>query len=309
MFVLFLYNKLWVIHMQEENFKIKSKCDELEIDVMMFIPKKVKGIIQFSHGMVEHKEYYYDFMKFFTKKGYVTIINDHRGHGKSVMSDDDLGYMNDEKGEYIVEDLHQISEYVKNRFPNKELILFGHSMGSLVVRKYIKKYDYEISKLIVCGSPSINPLAKFGIFLSKLYSKIRGEKYRSNFLNGLSGLPVNNKDWLSTDKEYVNEYVNDKYCSFIFTTNGFINLTSMLNDVYSKDGWILKNKELPILFIAGADDPVIKNKKLYLKSINYLKNIGYSNIEYKLYNGMRHALMFETNKELIYKDVLNFIEK
>jgi alpha-beta hydrolase superfamily lysophospholipase len=248
-------------------------------------------------------------MKFFTKHGYVTIMNDHRGHGKSVLSDEDLGYMNDENGEYIVEDLHQISEYVKNRFPGKELILFGHSMGSLVVRKYIKKYDSDINKLIVCGSPSINGAARIGVIVTKLFRSIKGPKYRSNFLNSLSGLPQGNYDWLSTDSEYVKQYSTDKYCGYVFTTNGFINLTNMLCDVYSKKGWVLNNPNLPILFIAGSDDPVIKSEKLYLKSINFLKNIGYNNIEYKLYDKMRHALMFEVNKKLIYDDLLEFVQK
>lgn len=293
--------------MKVENFKIKSNCDGLLIDVTIFIPKKIKGIIQFSHGMVEHKEYYYDFMKFFTERGYLTVINDHRGHGKSVKSLEDLGYMNDEDGNYIVEDLHQITKYIKKKFKNNNYVLFGHSMGSLVVRKYIKKYDYEISKLIVCGSPSINKLSKIGVLICKLFKVVKGKKYRSKFLNNLSGLPHNNNKWLSTDEEYVKKYNSDKYCSFIFTTNGFINLTNMLSDVYSKNNWKLKNKNLSIFFIAGSEDPVIKNKKLWLRSINFLKKVGYKNITYKLYNGMRHALMFEKNNEIIYKDILDFI--
>lgn len=293
--------------MKEENFKLVSDCDGLKLDVTMFVPKKIKGIVQLSHGMVECKEYYYDFMRYLTTNGYVTIINDHRGHGKSVKSDDDLGYFYDETAEYIVEDLHQITKYVKDKFPGKKVILFGHSMGSLVVRKYIKKYDYEIDKLIVCGSPSENKLAGFGVNLTKIFKKIKGEKYRSDFLNRLSGLPDKDKSWLSKDSDYVNKYMNDKYCSFVFTTNGFMNLTKLMVDVYSKKNWVLKNKDLPIFFIAGKEDLVIKNEKAWMKSIKFLKDIGYKNIEYKLYDGMRHAIVLEKNKELVYDDIMKFL--
>lgn len=293
--------------MKEENFKLISDCDGLKLDVTMFVPKKIKGIVQLSHGMVECKEYYYDFMRYLTTNGYVTIINDHRGHGKSVKSDDDLGYFYDETAEYIVEDLHQITKYVKDKFPGKKVILFGHSMGSLVVRKYIKKYDYEIDKLIVCGSPSENKLAGFGVNLTKIFKKIKGEKYRSNFLNRLSGLPDKDKSWLSKDSDYVNKYMNDKYCSFVFTTNGFMNLTKLMVDVYSKKNWILKNKDLPIFFIAGREDLVIRNEKAWMKSIKFLKDIGYKNIEYKLYDDMRHAIVLEKNKELVYDDIMKFL--
>ena len=293
--------------MKEENFKLVSDCDGLKLDVTMFVPKKIKGIVQLSHGMVECKEYYYDFMRYLTTNGYVTIINDHRGHGKSVKSDDDLGYFYDETAEYIVEDLHQITKYVKDKFPGKKVILFGHSMGSLVLRKYIKKYDYEIDKLIVCGSPSENKLAGFGVNLTKIFKKIKGEKYRSDFLNRLSGLPDKDKSWLSKDSDYVNKYMNDKYCSFVFTTNGFMNLTKLMVDVYSKKNWVLKNKDLPIFFIAGKEDLVIKNEKAWMKSIKFLKDIGYKNIEYKLYDDMRHAIVLEKNKELVYDDIMKFL--
>ena len=70
--------------MKKEFFKIKSNCDELELDVALFIPDKIFGLVQLSHGMVEHKEYYYDFMEYLAKNGYACIINDHRGHGRSI---------------------------------------------------------------------------------------------------------------------------------------------------------------------------------------------------------------------------------
>lgn len=83
------------------------------------------------------------------KIGYACIINDHRGHGKSIRNQEDLGYFYDNKAESVVEDLHQITEYFKERFKNKKIILFGHSMGSMIVRKYIAKYDDKIDGLYI----------------------------------------------------------------------------------------------------------------------------------------------------------------
>ena len=295
--------------MKKENIKIKSECDGLELDVEIFIPdNNIKGIVQLSHGMVEHKIYYYDFMEYLTKRGYVCVINDHRGHGKSIKSKEDLGYLYEEKAEYIIEDLYQITKYIKKRFPDKELILFGHSMGSLIVRKHIKKYDNEISKLIVCGSPSINKLSRPGLIISKAVKLLKGERYRSKLLNGLALTNKKSTTWLSNNKEYTKKYQGDPLSGYIFTANGFINLTHLMIDVYSKKGWKLKNKELKIFFIAGEDDMVIKNKKKWMKSINFLKKIGYKNITYKLYPNMKHAILREIKRDEVYKDILNFIE-
>ena len=295
--------------MDIDRFNLESKCDGLMLFVTMYIPKgKIKGIVQFAHGMVEHQVYYYDFMKYLCEKGYLCVINDHRGHGISTRKLDDLGYFYEEKGDYIVEDLHQITEYVKDRYKGLDVYLFGHSMGSLVVRKYIKKYDKDVKKVILCGSPSRKRIASFGLFLCKIFKLFRGERYRSRFLNGLVLTNDTSNKWLTTNDNYIEQYKNDKYCNYVFTVNGFINLIKMMIDVYSNKGWVLSNKDLEIYFIAGRDDMIIGNEKKFIKSINFLKNIGYNNITYKLYDNCRHAV-FMDNPDEVYKDTLHFIEK
>lgn len=304
--------------MKEENIIINSKCDNLPISVTIFIPEtEIKGIFQISHGMAEHKERYYNFMKFLTNNGYITIINDHRGHGKSIKSREDLGYFYDTKAEYIVEDLHQITLYIKERYPDKKMILFGHSMGSMVVRKYLKKYDKDIDKLIVCGSPSKNPFSKIGVIVSKCINMIKGEKYRSNFIQKMAFGNYNKNlknvvspnSWVCANEDSVEKYDKDELCGFIFTTNGFENLFRLMGDIYNQNGWVLDNKEIPILFIAGSDDPVIINKEKWLQSQEFLKKLGYVNISNKLYDGLRHEILNEGNNEAIYNDILDFINK
>ena len=296
--------------MKEEHNKIKSECDGLELDYQIFIPdENPKGIVQLSHGMVERKEYYFDFMKFLTENVYVTIINDHRGHGNSVLSKEDLGYFYEESADYIVEDLHQITKLVKQRFPGLKVHLIGHSMGSLVVRKYLKKHDNEIASLIVCGSPSINKLSKVAKIIAKTIKKTKGERYRSKTLSTLAlGKDRTNK-WLSRDNKYVDEYNLDEKCGFVFTANGFINLAQLMIDTYTKSGWELKNPNLKILFIAGEEDRIIGNLKKWHESIDFMRGVGYKNIEYKSYENMKHAILKEIGKENVYNDILNFINK
>ena len=129
-----------VILMEKQTLTIQSECDDLLLSVAMFVPDgEVKGIFQIAHGMAEHKERYEEFMKYLASQGYVTLIHDHRGHGASVKSEGDLGYFYDNRAEHIIEDLHQVARHAKSLYPNQPLTLFGHSMGALVVRKYIKK--------------------------------------------------------------------------------------------------------------------------------------------------------------------------
>ena len=115
--------------MEKKLFTIQSEKDGLVLDAAMFVPEgTIKGIFQISHGMAEHKERYFAYMEFLASQGYVAVIHDHRGHGKSVKTEEDLGYFFDNRAEYIVEDVHQITQYMKNLYPDQQYILFGHSI-------------------------------------------------------------------------------------------------------------------------------------------------------------------------------------
>lgn len=308
--------------MKKINKNIKSNCDDLLLALTITIPDEdipVKGIVQISHGMAEHKERYYPFMEFLADNGYIGVINDHRGHGDSVKSEEDLGYFYDENGKYIVEDLHQITKEIKKEYPDLPVYLFGHSMGSLVVRCYLKHYDNEIDKLIVCGAPCKNIGAYFGIALAKLISKFKGDKYRSKLIQKLafSSYPKKFKSekkdincWISSDRKNKNEYSNDKKCGYIFTLNGFINLFKLVINTYSNKEWEKQNLDLPIFFIAGDEDPVIGGIQKWINAYEFLeKDIGYKNVSHKLYKGKRHELLNEDIKEKVYYDILDWIEE
>ena len=304
--------------MKKEYLIINSNCDNLPISMTIFTPEdQIKGIFQIAHGMAEHKERYYEFMEYLANEGYIVVINDHRGHGKSVLNKQDLGYFYEENANFIVEDLHQITLYLKELYPNKQITLFGHSMGSMIVRKYIKKYDDDINKLIVCGSPSRNCFVNIAILVAYIVEKYRGERYRSHLLQKLSVGKLNRKvkdnkksnhAWLSTNRKIVQKFDNDQLCGFIFTVNGFKNLFNLMKDIYSNKEWKLNNENLPVFFIAGSEDPVIISKRKWNDSQKFLRKIGYKNISGKLYNNLRHEILNEKNNTQVYTDIVNFIK-
>ena len=295
-----------------KTFKIKSNYDGLELDGII---KKTKtkpiGIVQISHGMAENKERYKDFMKYLSAKGYIVVIHDHRGHGKSVLKSDDLGYFNSNRN-ILVEELYQVTTYIKELYPNLKITLFAHSMGSLVARLYIQKYDNMIDKLILCGAPTYNPFSKMGSLLADILGKIKGEKYRSNFINKLV-FKNHNKNydvpnsWICSDKKIVSEYKKSNYCGFIFTIYGFKMLFYMMRTVFKKNLYKVKNKALPILLIGGMDDPVIGGKKKFNHLCDFLKDVGYINLKGKLYPNMRHEILNEKCNDMVYEDILAFL--
>lgn len=301
--------------MKEENIKIISDQDSLELDCLLIKPnKEIKAIVEIAHGMNEHKERYIDFMKFLAKNGYASFIHDHRGHGKSIKNINDLGYFYEDNASYVVEDLHQINEYLKNKFKDKKIILFGHSMGSMIVRKYISKYAHTIDGLIVCGSPSKNNASKLGLKVVKLLKSIKGERYRSEFVKKLMFGGFDKKgsepnSWVCHNKEILKLYNEDELCKYTYTLNGYENIIKLMIDIYNPKIYNRNNLDLPIYFIAGNDDSVIKSKKDFNEAINFLKKIGYHNIDNTLYDDMSHEILNEVNNNLVYDDILNWLNK
>lgn len=270
-----------------------------------------KAIIYIVHGMCEHKERYYEFLKYLSKNGYISIIFDLRGHGQNVEKEN-LGYFGDKDA--LIHDVDIVIDYIKREYPNLKIILFSHSMGSLIVRNYIQNNDDKIDKLIICGPPTINRLSSFGTLLATIIGKFKGQHYRSKFINSLSIGSYNKgfdkpNAWLVTKDSVIDEYNNDELCGFIFTINGFKSLFYMLKKVYIPKYYKCNNKSLPILIIGGSDDPVIVSKKKFDHLYKFLGKVGYENIESKLFDGMRHEILNEESKEKVYKKIIKYVKK
>lgn len=298
--------------MQIEN--IISEKDCLQLEVAILEPKeKPKGIVQISHGMSEHKERYYEFMKYLSENGYICVIHDHRGHGASVKNKRDLGYFYTEDINYIIDDLYQITKYIKNKYPDLKINLFAHSMGTLVARGYLKKYDDKINKMILSGPPTENSMALLGLMIAKFlnifYKKNVPNKLLNNLTFGNYSKDVNKKnEWICLNEDIVEAYNKDELCGYIFTTNGFINLYKLMINALKKNNWNMKNKNLPIYIIAGRNDKVIQNEEKFTKLSKFITERGYKNVQSKLYNDMKHEILNEKNNKIVYKDILDFIE-
>ena len=288
--------------------KITSKQDGLKLEIAIMECENPKGIVQFSHGMAEHKERYFDFMQYLNERGYICVIHDHRGHGSSVKSKNDYGYFYTENVDYIVDDLFQVTEYVCEKYPGLEVTLFSHSMGTLVARCYLKKYDAYIGRLILCCPPTENSAAGLGLVLAKIIKPFYKEKKGNGLLNKMAfaGYEAENR-WLSKNSENVDQYESDELCGFLFTTNGFINLFQLMIKAFDKKGWNVTDENLPIFMIAGQEDPVIQGKDKLDDLRKFLVSVGYKNVSSKLYPTLKHEILNEKENQMIYEDIYKFI--
>ena len=295
-----------------ETIVIPGSSDGIRLSTLVIAPEQPKAVLQLVHGMAEHKERYIPFMNYMSEAGYACVICDLRGHGATVASKEDLGWLGKDGMMGMVLDVHEVTKWIIGRYPGMPIFLFGHSMGSMVVRSYLKRFDRDIDGLVVCGSPSKNPAAGLGDFLAGCIGLVKGQRYRSAFL---ANLCTGNNDkkfksegirnaWLSTNRANVAAYNNDPLCGFPFTVNGYrYGVFRLMKDIYSPNGWAIKNPNLPIHFIAGAEDPCIISLRKFSQAVSYLRAFGHRTVTSKVYPKMRHEILNEIGREDVWRDV------
>ncbi len=304
--------------MRKEEFRFNSTDGKNKIRAMRYIPDgEVKAVLQIAHGMIEFIDRYEDFAAFLCERGYLVTGNDHLGHGGSVKSKDDWGYLGENGYEHVLNDMHELTRISKELYPGKPYYLLGHSMGSFFARNYLAEYGKELDGAIIMGT-GFEPSFKIrsGMLLCRIIALFKGWRYRSALINGISFGAYNKKfepvktraDWLSKDEKLVDWYVNEEKCSFVFTINGFYEMFRCILNLHNREALNRIPKDLEILFVSGEDDPVGSFGKEVVNSVESLREVGIKNISCKLYPNDRHEILNELDKSEVYEDLYRWLE-
>ncbi|KAB8131742.1 alpha/beta hydrolase [Gracilibacillus oryzae] len=278
--------------------------------------KSPRAIVQIVHGMAEHIERYDDFATFLNSQNILVYGNDHRGHGRTGEKQNKMGYFCHEDGfDRAVRDLMEITECIQQKNPALPIFLIGHSMGSFFTRRYLTLHkERNVSGVVLIGTgyqPS--SILKAGKALVKSISRIKEKTAPGQFMNKLTFNQYNKRteketefDWLSTDRELVREYIKDPLCGFIPTNQFFYDLYEGIDKIQQKRAIAQINKQIPLLFLSGEDDPVTN----YGEGMNSVARLYPSDDkELKIYPKMRHEILNEHEKEIVFRDILNWINK
>ena len=282
-----------------------TNTDGFDLFVRILTCENPKGIIQLVHGVAEHGGNYMDFAKFLNKNGYIVVMDDHRGHGKSISTSYPNGYM--KRAEEIVDDEIMVAKFMKEKYPDLEYNLLGHSMGSMIARLFIRENDDLIDKLILTGTVPVNKMSAIALFFFNIGCFFFGVKGESRLIDALVG--AKGLDFISYDEENINIKANDPLRIFKFKRGYSRVLIEINKKLGQKSRYKCQNKDLKIYNMVGEDDIITKGDRGIENSLDFLKSIGYTNIESKVYKNMKHEILNETDKEVVYKDILDVLEK
>ena len=271
------------------------------------------AILQISHGMCEYIERYESegFVGAMTDAGLVVCGNDHIGHGRRALESGKLGCFTDYTN--LVDDLHTMNGIVRQTYRSLPYTLLGHSMGSFVARLTYARYD-DYDALVACGTGGNNPGSGFGVVLTKIIKAFKGSHARSKLLYALVFGTYNKKfgatggfEWLTRDTDMVAIHDADKLCTFDFSVSALLDLITLNRRANSKKWFEAVDTEKPVLLIAGSDDPVGNYGKGVKEVYDRLVATGHKNVSLKLYDGARHEILNETNRDEVNKDLTDFI--
>lgn len=270
------------------------------------------GIIQIIHGMHEHSRRYMELARYLNSRGFIIAALDHAGHGQRVENLDDLGRVECDFKRIVFEQL-SLTNWLIDKFPHTPIFVYGHSMGSFIAQEHMKHNQSSVKGYILSGSSYKYFMWKVGRFVS-LFLK---SPEKSALLKKLVFMRANSRikdpktpyDWLSRDDKAVEEYMNDKFCSFTYTGDFYHNFFKFINSLYEQKSFSHVRRTLSVLILSGTGDPIGGYGKRAETLKKFYEFMNFHNVQLILYEGFRHELHNEIGKEKVFDDIFQWCQR
>lgn len=298
------------MNMLKRDFYYPSSDGKTTIHGIEWTPENVKhykGIIQVAHGLNEQMSLYEPFAKYFTDRGFIVRGNDHLGHGESVYKNEPRIYLGP-KGSwhFASDDIYTCRILAEKEYGKLPYIMFGFSLGSYLMRDYLIRYGGTVDAGVLVGCLSFPDIATFwGNIIVKVLEFFLGEKSKPAIVDFLMNQTNNLKfkpnktpiDWINEDEDEVKRLLADPYASEKPTVGMFRELLYAIRFTKDYENVVKMNKDNPIFFISGKDDPVARGGKTIIDLVKLFEKAGIKDVHYKLYEG-RHRIIFEKTGRL-----------
>ncbi len=273
-----------------------------------------KAVVLIAHGMAEHAARYARFAGELAARGYAVYAPDQRGHGRTAGRDDRLGWAGEDGWNGMLRDLARLAELVREAHPGAPLILFGHSMGSVLAQRFAQLHGADLRGLILSGTFGSAPNIRAGIAAAQVVALARGGRAASplqsamfaGFNKAFAGRP--GFEWLSRDEAEVRKYVDDPRCGFTFSNRLLLDMLRGYAQTWRPRNELALPRDLPVLLFSGELDPVGRNTAAVNELADRYRALGLRDVHVTFYPGGRHEMLNETNRDEVVRDVVAWLD-
>jgi alpha-beta hydrolase superfamily lysophospholipase len=259
-----------------------------------------RGAVQLIHGMGEHVQRYSALASALAGRGLVVYGQDHRGHGATARSEEELGRLGRDGWTQLLEGVDLLVFRIHHEQPGLPLVLLGHSMGSFAVQQYLLDHSDRVDAVVLTGTTALDQLEP-ALDLDK---PIDLAAFNAAFQPARTEF-----DWLSRDESIVDAYIADPRCGFGIDIDAAKDMFAGARRMADPGQVAATRPDLPLYIAAGELDPVNANLALLNVLVDRYRAAGLTDVTVRTYPGARHEILNETNRDEVVADILDWLDR
>ncbi|WP_018763872.1 alpha/beta fold hydrolase [Arthrobacter sp. 135MFCol5.1] len=282
-----------------------------------------KAIVQLVHGLGEHSRRYLHLISTLVDAGFIVVAGDHAGHGRTAMQQGTWGDAGEDAAKVVVADELTLQAKARAALPQLPYVVFGHSWGSMIARGMAVDPQAQLSGLILCGiaaqmrgiettinRPELARLASGAGAADAAPQDLVGQLF-DGFLGRFGDNPGPTA-WVALDADVVADHARDPFNNFGAPLSarflqGFVDLYDHVN---SDDWYKQLPADLPVLILAGDQDPVTNYGEGAYHVANRLTDSGHADVRARVFPGVRHEVHNEpTTRAETERETVEFIQR
>jgi alpha-beta hydrolase superfamily lysophospholipase len=258
-----------------------------------------RAVVQITHGVGEYAVRYAPLAETLAGQGFVVYAHDHRGHGATLREGDTPGALGTDGWSHLVADIGRMGDVARSEHPGLELGLVAHSLGSFATQQFLLDHSDRVDAVALSGTAALDllePALDLDAPMDLSMFNAAFEPARTEF------------DWLSRDGNQVDRYIADPGCGFGLDVAGGKALFVGARQLADPSRVAKMRTDLPVYITVGDRDPVNGQLALVHALVDRYEKAGLIDITLKVYEGARHEVFNETNRDEVFRDLSDWLD-
>lgn len=275
-----------------ENLAFYSWQPEHSVDQTDRPGGKARAVVLIVHGLGEHAGRYDHVASTLCDWGLVVHAYDQRGHGES---DGLPGVLPSNTA--LLDDLAEVVDDMRRQYPQLPFILLGHSLGGLVVSRFVSLRIRPVDGLVL-SSPALDAgLSWFQKLLINVLPRVAPNLCVAN------GLDAN---YLSRDPQVVKAYLADRRVHNNISTR----LARFIGTAGPATVAAAKQWRTPTLLMYAGSDKLVspQGSRRFAKRAAEAKAVKPGTVNAKCFDGYYHELFNEPDNALVFELLKSWLD-